>query len=122
MPIMVHAFSDVFAGISQLLQPLNSCALADACLSSEGEGQKNDLVDMTTEEEGGDGAELLCGKVIAYSMDNILVVEQRILTVFKVCLRWWQSLVSKKAHLVLTDLACEVEAFAHSMGNRKTGI
>ena len=122
MPIMVHAFSDVFAGISQLLQPLNSCALADACLSSEGEGQKNDLVDMTTEEEGGDGAELLCGKVIAYSMDNILVVEQRILIVFKVCLRWWQSLVSKKVHLVLMDLVCKVEAFAHLMGNRKTGI
>jgi hypothetical protein len=65
---------------------------------------------------------LLCSKVIAYSMDNILVVEQRILTVFKVCLQWWQSLVSKKVHLVLMDLACEVEAFAHSMGNHKTGI
>jgi hypothetical protein len=72
---MVHAFSDIFAGISQLLQPSNSCALADACLSSEGESRKNDLVDMTTEKEGGDGAELLCCKVIAYSMDNILVVE-----------------------------------------------
>ena len=75
MPIMVHAFSDIFASISQIFQPLNSCAFADACLSCEGKCRKNDLIDMATEEEEGDGAELLCCKVIAYTMDNILIVK-----------------------------------------------
>lgn len=75
MPVMVHAFSDILTGISQLLQPLNSCALANDCLSSESKGRENNLVDMTTEEEGGNGAELLCCQVLAYSMDNIFVVK-----------------------------------------------
>ena len=72
---MIHPFSDIFAGIPQLLQPLNSCALTDACLSCEGECWKNDVVDVTTEEERGNGAKLLGCKVIVYSMDNILIIE-----------------------------------------------
>ena len=75
MPIVVDAFSDIFSGIPQFLQPLNSCALTDGCLSSEGECWKNDVVDMMTEEEGSDGAKLLGCKVIVYGVDNILIVK-----------------------------------------------
>jgi hypothetical protein len=49
MPIVVHVFLDIFAGIPQPLQLLNSHALTDACLSSQGKHWENDLINMTTE-------------------------------------------------------------------------
>ena len=75
MPIMVHALLGVFTGISQLPQPVNGGALTDVCLSSKGKGWKNNIIDMMTEEEGGDGAKSLCHKVIVYTMDNVLIIE-----------------------------------------------
>ena len=75
MPIMVHALLGVFTGISKLPQPVNGSVLTDVCLSSAGKGWKNNIIDKMTEEEGGDSAKSLCCKVIAYTMDNILIIE-----------------------------------------------
>ena len=94
MPVMVNPFPDIFIGVAKLFKPVNCCSFTDAgiflCQIKCG---KDGFIDMTTEQFGCYGSEILGCKVSPYSMQDSFVIEECVLTMFGTCLGWRKTLV-----------------------------
>jgi hypothetical protein len=93
MPIVVNPFLDIFTRVTQLFKPVNRGAFTDAgmflCQIKCG---KYDFVNMATEKFWGYGAKILGCKVSPYTMQDSLVIEKGILSVFGTCFCWRKTL------------------------------
>jgi hypothetical protein len=123
MPIMVYSFLYVFADITQFFQPIYGSAFANAAIFfGHLQCQKDDIIDMATEQMRCDGTEILCSEVPSHCVEYSLVVKQSILTVMRIHFGWGQVMMLKKVSFFFPNLMCKIDAFAHALGNCKAGI
>jgi hypothetical protein len=86
MPIVVNSFLYILTQIAQLMQPIDSCPLADAAVwACQTQCGNNHLVDVMAQLMGSDGAEILGSKITAHSMKYIFIVQESVLTMTLSC-------------------------------------
>jgi hypothetical protein len=75
MAIMVNSFLYILTQITQLMQPIDSCLLADAAVwACQTQYRDNHLIDMTAQLIWSDGAKILGCKIMAHSMKYVFIV------------------------------------------------